>query len=306
MSLEVLEASHSGLATAIPRQKTLAFPLHFEGIGLFSGKRIEMTLLPAKAGHGIVFQRMDLPGQPLLPARLEYVKATPRCTILGRGNTEIQTVEHFLSAMAALGIDNLLVQVSGPEMPIGDGSALPFVELVRHAEKREIPARRKFAAIQSPIYFEKNDVTLIALPSDEFRISYTLHYPHSSFIGSQFYSFSLDEEKFVQEIAPSRTFCLYEEIAPLLEKGVIRGGGLESAVVIKDDRVANPEGLRFKDEMVRHKILDLIGDLYLLGKPLLAHIIAIRSGHAANVEFARVLQNSMCSENSRMHKMENA
>lgn len=300
MSLEVLEASHSGLATAIPRQKTLAFPLNFEGKGLFSGKRIEMTLLPAKAGHGIVFQRIDLPGQPLLPARLEYVKATPRCTILGRGNTEIQTVEHFLSAMAALGIDNLLVQVSGPEMPIGDGSALPFVELVRQAEKREFPARKKFAVIQSPVYFEKNDVTLIALPSDEFRISYTLHYPHSAFIGSQFYSFSLDEEKFAQEIAPSRTFCLYEEIAPLLEKGVIRGGGLESAVVIKDDRVANPEGLRFRDEMVRHKILDLIGDLYLLGKPLLAHIISIRSGHATNVEFARVLQNSMCSESSRM------
>lgn len=302
MSLEVLEASDAAISSATPRQKTLAFPLTIEGKGLFSGKRVEVTLVPAKAGHGIVFQRVDLPGQPLLPARLEYVKATPRCTILGRGDTEIQTVEHFLSAIAALGIDNLLVQVSGPEMPIGDGSALPFVELVRQAEKREFQTRKKFAIIPSPVYFTKNDVTLIALPSEELRISYTLHYPHSSFIGSQFYSFVLDEENFVQEIAPSRTFCLYEEIAPLLEKGVIRGGGLDSAVVIKDDRVANPGGLRFGDEMVRHKILDLIGDLYLLGKPLLAHIIAIRSGHAANVEFAKLLQNSMCSRGPRIHK----
>lgn len=295
MSLEVLETSQAHLAMPILRQKTLAFPLKIEGKGLFSGKHVVMTLLPAKSGHGIVFQRIDLPGQPLLPARLDYVKATPRCTILGRDDIEVQTVEHFLSAMAALGIDNLLVQLSGPEVPIGDGSALSFVQLVREAEKKELEAPKNFATVRVPVYFTKNDVTLIALPSEELRISYTLHYPQSAFIGSQFYSFSLDEESFVREIAPSRTFCLYEEIAPLLEKGLIRGGGLESAVVIKDDRVANPEGLRFPDEMVRHKILDLLGDLYLLGNPLLAHIIAIRSGHATNIEFARCLQNSICS-----------
>lgn len=301
LSLEVLEVSQEVLPAAAPRQKTLAFPLTIEGKGLFSGKRVEVTLMPAKAGHGIVFQRVDLPRQPLLPARLEYVKATPRCTILGRGDAEIQTVEHFLSAVTALGIDNLLVQVSGPEMPIGDGSALPFIELIRHAEKRESQTRKKFATLTAPVHFTKNDVTLIALPSDELRISYTLHYPHSAFIGSQFYSFVLDEENYLQEIAPSRTFCLYEEIAPMLDKGIIRGGGLESAVVIKNDRVANPEGLRYKDEMVRHKILDLIGDLSLLGKHVLAHIIAIRSGHATNVEFAKLLQTSLCPEGSKSY-----
>jgi len=290
LTLEVLEISQARLSAPVSFQKTIAYPVKIGGKGLFSGKSVDMTLLPAKPGDGIVFQRMDLPGQPLLPARLEYVKATPRCTILGRGDVEVQTVEHFLSAMAAFGIDNLLVQVSGPELPIGDGSALSFAEIMRKAEKKEFHVPKKFIVVQDPVYFTKNDVTLIALPSDELRISYTLHYPQSAFIGSQFYSFSLDEEKFLKEIAPSRTFCLYEEIVPLLEKGIIRGGGLESAVVIKDDRVANPEGLRFPDEMVRHKILDLLGDLYLLGNPLLAHIIAIRSGHATNVEFARCLQ----------------
>ncbi len=255
-----------------------------------------MILQPAEAGHGIVFQRTDLPKKPLIPARLDYVKATPRCTILGHGDIEVQTVEHFLSAMSALGIDNLLVQLSGPEVPIGDGSALPFIELVQPAKKRDVKTQKKYATVRSPVYFSKNDVSLIALPSDEFRISYTLHYPQSSFIGSQFYSFTFGEAQFVQEIAPSRTFCLYAEIAALLEQGAIRGGGLESAVVIKDEKVANPEGLRFPDEMVRHKILDLIGDLYLLGNPLLAHIIAIRSGHAANIEFARCLQTHMNDE----------
>jgi len=295
VSCQILEASPIRLSQSPTLcQTTVENPLKIEGKGLFSGKQIEMTLLPAPAGHGIVFQRTDLPGKPLLPARLENVKATPRCTILGNDKAEVQTVEHFLSAMHALGIDNLLVQISGPEVPIGDGSALPFIELVRGAKRKALDECKKVIEVHSPVHFAKNDVTLIALPSEEFRISYTLHFPQSTCIGTQFYSFSLSEEKFVQEIAPSRTFCLYEEIAPLLEKGVIRGGGLESAVVIKDNRVANPEGLRFKgDENVRHKILDLIGDLCLLGNPLLAHIIAIRSGHAANIEFARCLQKKM-------------
>ncbi len=293
MSLEVLEAH---LSTSLLAQRTLASPIKIEGRGLFTGQAVQMLLQPAEAGHGIIFQRVDLPGQPLIPARLEYVKATPRCTILGRGDAEVQTVEHFLSALAALGIDNLLVQLSSPEVPIGDGSALPFIEHINRAEKCDVKAPKQIATVTSPIYFSKNDVTIIALPSEELRISYTLYYPQSSFIGSQFYSFAFNEERFIQEIAPSRTFCLFEEISPLLDQGLIRGGGLESAVVIKDEQVANPEGLRFPDEMVRHKILDLLGDLYLLGNPLLAHIIAIRSGHATNIEFAKCLQNHMKKE----------
>lgn len=301
MSVEVLEVSQACESITHLCQKTLSTSLTISGKGLFSGKPVEMTLLPAPAGHGIVFQRMDLPGTPLIPARLEYVKATPRCTILGGDNAQVQTVEHFLSALSGLGIDNALIQMTGAEMPIADGSSLPFVEALQ-GYGCDLEEQKKISVVRSPVYFTKNDVTLIALPADEFRISYTLHYPQSSFIGSQFYSFAFSEENFIKEIAPSRTFCLYEEIAPLLQQGILHGEGLarglESAIVIKDEQVANPEGLRFHNEMVRHKILDLIGDLYLLGNPILAHIIAIRSGHATNVEFAKCLQNRTKMENA--------
>ncbi len=297
MSVEVLEAGCHSLSRCAVHEQTIASPITIKGKGLFSGQPVEMTLLPAKAGHGIIFQRLDLPHKPRLPAFLEYVKSTSLCTILGREDVEVRTVEHFLSAITALGIDNILVQLSGPEIPIGDGSALPFTGAVRQIEKCEGQGYKKFITIKSPVYFVKNDVTLIALPYEKLRISYTLHYPHSSFIGSQFYSYTLDEESYIREIAPSRTFCLYEEIVPLLEAGLIHGE-VANGVVIKDNQPINPEGLRFRDEMVRHKILDLIGDLCLLGNPLLAHIIAIRSGHTTNIAFARSLQNQIKMENT--------
>lgn len=219
------------------------------------------------------------------------MKSTPRCTIIGNEEIQVQTVEHLLSALRAFHIDNALITLSGPEVPIMDGSALPFVEMIKEAGVEDLEEKRKIVALSEPVFFSKDDIHLVALPSSEFRISYTLHYPFSPLIRTQFYSFCGDEEHYAKEIAPSRTFCLYEEIAPLMEKGLIKGGGLDSAVVIAEDRVLNPGGLRFSDEMVRHKILDLLGDISLLQIPLLTHILAIRSGHATNVAFAKLLFN---------------
>ena len=281
-------------ACPIPlQQRTLRRAVTFSGEGLFTGESVTLTISPAPAGHGIYFKRLDRPDTQPLKATLDAVKSTPRCTILGNEEIQVQTVEHILSALRAFHIDNALISLTGPEIPIADGSALPFCELIKEAGIEELSVKRNIIALTEPVFFSQDDIHLVALPAQEFRVSYTLHYPFSPLIRSQFYSFSGDEENYEKEIAPSRTFCLYEEIVPLMEKGLIKGGGLESAVVIAEDRVLNPGGLRFTDEMVRHKILDLLGDLSLMQIPLLAHILAIRSGHATNVAFAKLLHNQV-------------
>jgi UDP-3-O-[3-hydroxymyristoyl] N-acetylglucosamine deacetylase len=294
-------------AYVVEKTSACPFPLHqrslrravsFSGEGLFTGESVDLTISPAPAGHGILFKRLDRPNSSPLKATLDSVKSTPRCTIIGNEEIQVQTVEHILSALRAFHIDNALVSLTGPEVPIADGSALPFCELIKEAGVKDLIEKRNIFTLSEPVFFSQDDIHLVALPSQEFRISYTLHYPFSPLIRSQFYSFSGDEEIFEKEIAPCRTFCLYEEIVPLMEKGLIKGGGLESAVVIAEDRVLNPGGLRFTDEMVRHKILDLLGDLSLMRIPLLAHILAIRSGHATNVAFAKLLYNQVITRES--------
>ncbi len=259
------------------------------GHGLFSGVQATLTLRPAEAGSGIVFQRTDLPGRPCVTAVFQNVVSTPRCTILGTSQFVVQTVEHLLSALKAYRIDNALIEISGPEVPIFDGSALPFAELIERAGICDLEKMRPSYYLETPyVWTQKEDIYVMALPSDELRFSYTLHYPNSSLLKTQCYSFTQGQDCFLEEMAPARTFCLYEEIAPLIEKGLVKGG-LGNGVVIKGDQVMNPEGLRFPDEMVRHKVLDLIGDLSLIPHDFTAHIIAIRSGHAANIAFASEL-----------------
>ncbi len=262
------------------------------GVGLFTGEKVSIRLSPAEEGVGVVFKRKDLPGRPLLPAKLEYVKGTPRCTIIGNDGVFVQTVEHLLSAIKAYGIDNVLIEIDGPEVPIFDGSSAAFVEAIANSGVSEQGEEKVLKRLSAPVYWSQGDIHLVALPSDEYRICYSLNYPKSTILRSQYYSVVVNEQSFKTEIAESRTFCFYEEIAPLLEKGLIKGGGLENAVIIKEDRVINPEGVRYPDEMVRHKILDLIGDLSLI-EPFVAHIIAIRSGHTSNVAFAKVLLNNL-------------
>lgn len=235
---------------------------------------------------------MDLEGKPKIPALVGSVQSVPLCTTLAHQGASVQTVEHLLSALRAFEMDNVLIEIDGPEIPICDGSSLAFIDLIRSGGIDFQQEVIEPVEISKPVFWSQGDIHLVALPSKTYRISYTLHYPHSPLIGSQFFSIVLSEESFEKEIAPSRTFSLYEEIAPMIERGLIKGGGLESALVVQGDKILNPEGARFPNEMVRHKILDLIGDLSLVGFPFVAHIIAIRSGHASNRAFAKEIVNS--------------
>jgi UDP-3-O-[3-hydroxymyristoyl] N-acetylglucosamine deacetylase len=276
-------------------QKTIESEALASGVGLFTGEKVSLKILPAPPNTGIVFQRVDLPGKPEIPARLSFVREAPRCTRLASEKVSIHMVEHLLSAFGGMGIDNARVEVEGPEILAADGSAKFFVELIEKARTKIQKIPRKFLKISQPIYWSEGEVHVIALPANEFRVSYTLHYPQSPLLRSQFYTISLSPDRFKNEIAPCRTFSLYEEILPFIEKGLIKGGGLENALVIKGDQIMNPEGARFSDEMVRHKILDLIGDLSLVGYPILGHIISVRSGHSSNINFAKMIANLECN-----------
>ncbi len=287
-------------STSRKHQRSLKKAVSLSGTGLFTGMKSEIKLRPAPEGSGIVFQRMDLPDKPKLPALAEYVQETPRCTILGSGEVHVQTVEHILSAIKAYDIDNLLIEIEGPEIPSCDGSSMPFVELIESGVVTTQSQTKKIHHLEAPIFWSKGDVHLVALPSEEFRISYTLNYPNSDLLKSQFYTVHVDEEIYKREIAPARTFSLYEEVVPLIEKGNIKGGRLDNAVIIKGDTILNPEGVRYKDEMVRHKILDLIGDLCLVGHSFITHVIAIRSGHFSNTSFAKELVSNFTMETANV------
>lgn len=268
-------------------QRTLSKEALYSGVGIHTGKEVTIRFCPAAEDSGIVFQRIDLPGKPTIPAAIEYVQDTSRSTMIGVGSCSVQTVEHVLAALSAFQIDNLCIQVTAGEPPIGDGSSDVFVKLIEEAGIAEQNSEKLVFQLKEPVHFSQGNTHLIALPSHDYRISYTLHYPNTPVIRSQYFSTPITEHTFKNEIAPCRTFALYEEITTLMERGLIRGGSLENAVVIKDDVVFSKEGLRFPDEMVRHKVLDLVGDLSLVGFPFHAHIIAIRSGHATNVAFGK-------------------
>ncbi len=270
-------------------QKTVQREALVSGMGLFTGEKVSLKLCPAPANSGIVFQRVDLPGKPVIPARLAYVREAPRCTRLATESGSIHLVEHLLSALYALGVDNVRLEVEGPEIPAGDGSANLFIDLIEQVQLELLPVPRRVLRITQPLFWSEGEVHLIALPCPEFRLSYTMHYPQSPVLGSQYYSFVVNAETYKSQIAPCRTFSLYEEILPFIERGLIKGGGLENALVIKGSQILNPDGARFPDEMVRHKVLDLIGDLALIGVPIIGHIIAVRSGHASNAAFAKLL-----------------
>ena len=263
-------------------QKTLKKEISISGIGLFSGQKSSLKFIPAEKDTGILFKTAN----GMIKAAAENVKRTMRCTTLGSASSMLMTVEHLLAALYAFGISNLIIEVEGIEVPILDGSAKGFSELIEKAGIEEQKSLREVLKITEPVYFSDNAVQLIALPCEKPKISYLFNYPSYS-PPSQFFSFTLEKTAFVREIAPARTFSFYEEIKPFLDQGLIKGGSLDSAVLVKENKVLNPEGLRFTDEFVRHKTLDLIGDLSLAGKMILGHIIAIRSGHASNVAFVK-------------------
>lgn len=256
-----------------------------------------MRFLPAKEGTGILFKRTDIPGEPTIPATIEYVCDTARSTTIGIGNIKIHTVEHVLAAVAAYQVDNLIIEVSNIEPPVGNGSSDVFVQMLEQVGICQQEALAPSVHLQTPIYWSDESIHLVALPSDEYRISYTLNYPETEALKSQFFSLAISSESFKREIAPCRTFSLYEEVSMLMDRGLIKGGSLDNAVVIKGEAILSKNGLFFPDEMCRHKILDLIGDLSLIGFNFYAHIIAIRSGHASNYALAKKLYNYITMEN---------
>ncbi len=283
------------LTPRTPMQRTISHPVSFCGIGLHTGIEATVTFVPAPAGHGLRFIRADLPGSPEISVCPEHARADTRDlrrSVLAAGGAEVHTVEHLLAAVGGMEIDNLRIELSAMEAPEPpDGSCRAFAELLREAGFEEQSACREPLFLREPVSLCEGDVQLLAVPHDGLRLSFTIQYDNT-LIGTQYISIDLDPETFLRDIAPARTFALWEDIEPLRQAGHIKGGTLHNAVVVKGDRILNQEGLRFPDEFVRHKILDLLGDLTILGRPLRAHVIAVRSGHPANVAFVRRLETS--------------
>ena len=263
-------------------QRTISEKATCTGIGLHSGASTHLSLYPARPGSGVVFVRTDLANAPEIPARRSALASTRFATTLGRGASgadTVGTVEHLLSAIAALGYDNLRIEVDGPEIPVMDGSAAPFVALLREAGAFDQHVARRQIRLRKPIVLRDGDRLIRVSPADVFSVAYFVEYPHPA-IGKQRIELAIDAASFEREIARARTFGFLHEVEALWRGGLARGGNLDNTVVLDERRVLNPSGLRFADEFVRHKVLDLIGDLALLGMPLLAHVEVERGGHA--------------------------
>ena len=288
-TLRACAAGHL-LATLIHKamkQRTLSRPVTIKGNALHTGEAVTLTLKPAPANHGVVFKRVDLSGSPEVQSRVDHITDLVRATTIQTGHVKIHTVEHVLSALSGCGIDNVLVEMNASEPPIMDGAARPYTNLIIEGEPVEQDKDREFFVLDAPVSVTRDNSSIIAIPHDGLKISCTSADDRG--IHTQHLSLSIDPDTYVSQIAPARTFTIYEDIEELLKLGKIRGGSLDSAIVIKGDKVLSKEPLRFKDEFVRHKILDIIGDISLLGMPLKAHIVATRPGHALNAELTKAL-----------------
>jgi UDP-3-O-[3-hydroxymyristoyl] N-acetylglucosamine deacetylase len=242
---------------------------------------VSLTLLPAPANHGIVFVRTDLRRQVEIPALAEYVVDTALATTIGRDGVRVGTVEHLLAALAGVGVDNARVELDGPEVPIMDGSAAPFAYLLKSAGVRVLSEPKSFLVIKKSVTVAEGDKEATLAPSTRFRIDCTIDFDHP-LISDQTLSFDFSERNFSREIARARTFGFLRDVEKLKAVGLARGGSLENAIVVDDFSIVNPDGLRFPDEFVRHKLLDAIGDVALFGRPVLGHLRAFKTGHALN------------------------
>ncbi|MDI6794826.1 MAG: bifunctional UDP-3-O-[3-hydroxymyristoyl] N-acetylglucosamine deacetylase/3-hydroxyacyl-ACP dehydratase [bacterium] len=267
------------------KQQTIAKEVTYAGVGLHTGENINLTLKSAPVDTGIVFGRKDIPGHPKVKASLENVSSSTREISLKTAGVEIRTVEHVLAALSGLGIDNCEVELDGPEPPVGDGSSLFLVELLKASSISTQEKPRHLLKPKKPIWIVDQDREITLLPDDKLTITCMIDFTHPA-VGSQAASFTLTPETFVNEIAPARTFGFLEEVETLKQQGLARGGSLENVIVIGPERILN-DSLRFDNELVRHKILDLMGDLSLLGTPFYGRITAIKPGHSLNVKMAR-------------------
>lgn len=299
------------------KQHTINEPITISGVGLHTGVNVNMTFVPADINHGIKFQRIDLPGQPIVDADVDNVVDLARGTSIEQHGARINTVEHTLAALVGLEIDNILIQLDGPEPPIMDGSSIEFVNALRLAGLAEQNALREYYEIHEGIHYRDNErnVEMAALPLDDYRVTVMVDY-NSPILGSQHASLH-NISKFADEIASCRTFCFLHELEMLYKANLIKGGDLNNAIVVvdrvvkeeeiqyladlfkvqkvevKSEGILNNVQLRYKNEPARHKLLDVIGDLALVGKPIKAHILAARPGHAANVAFAKKIKQQM-------------
>jgi UDP-3-O-[3-hydroxymyristoyl] N-acetylglucosamine deacetylase len=277
------------LATSAVFQHTLRSAVAFEGVGLHSGQTMSCVIRPAPVGAGISFIRTDLAGDNRIPARAEAVIRTQLGTVIGNAaGAEVSTIEHLMSAFAALGVDNAIVELDGPELPIMDGSAEPFVSLIDQAGVEPQNAPRRYIEITEPIEVIDGDKRAALVPADRFEMAFEIDFA-STAIGGQRIDIVLDESAFRDQLAESRTFGFLHEVEALRKAGLARGGSMDNCLVIDGDELMNPEGLRSTDEFVRHKALDALGDLYLLGAPVIGRFEGVLAGHTLNNALARAL-----------------
>ncbi len=272
------------------KQRTLKKSTRTTGVGLHTGARVELTLRPAPEDTGIVFHRTDLAGGPALPALASNVGDTRLASTLRVGTASVATVEHLMSALAGLGIDNLHVDVAGPELPIMDGSAGPFVFLLQSAGLVEQKAPKRYLRVTAPVEVRDGDKWARFTPFDGYRLDFTIDFPHPVF-GSENRNVVVDfaSDSYAKEVARARTFAFMQDVDAMRAAGLGLGGSLQNAIVLDEFKVLNAEGLRYDNEFVRHKVLDAVGDLYLLGHPLIGQYTAYKSGHALNNMLCREL-----------------
>src|ERR1700752_2333472 len=263
-------------------QRTIRRQISCAGIGLHSGNKVTLTLKPAAADAGIIFRRTDLGIE--IPATVKHVSAFHYATVLGRDGATVETVEHLLAALVSVGIDNIVVELTHNEVPIMDGSSAPFLFLIHEAGVKRLSAPRKYLKILRPVQIANGDKRIAIYPSDHFKVSYTISFDHP-LLRHQSRTERITEQSFAESIAPARTFGFLKEVESLRQNGLALGGSLENAIVLGETGVLN-NALRFEDEFVRHKILDAVGDLALVGYPVIGHLVAHRAGHALHTEFA--------------------
>jgi UDP-3-O-[3-hydroxymyristoyl] N-acetylglucosamine deacetylase len=272
----------------MPYQQTIKQKATFSGVGLHSGRQITLTVRPAIAGTGIVFHRVDLPQPVTIEARSEHVVNTRLSTTIGRDGAVVATIEHLMAALYTTGIDNAHIDIDGAEVPIMDGSAQPFIDGISVAGVAVQSRPRTYLVVKRPVMVTDGDKRISLVPSRSFRISFDMHFSHPA-VSSQFRSMRFDQNTFAAHYAPARTFGFLAEVEMLKANGLALGGSLDNAIVIGDQGVLNPEGLRFDDEFVRHKILDSVGDLYLAGYRIRGHVKSLKAGHDLNHKLVSAL-----------------
>jgi UDP-3-O-[3-hydroxymyristoyl] N-acetylglucosamine deacetylase len=268
-------------------QQTLANEICAQGVGLHTGRELTVRLKPATVGSGLSLKRSDLPAAPALKAVAANVAGTTLATTLGRGENSVSTIEHFLSAVGALGVDNLLVEVDGPELPIFDGSAAEWLRLLNEAGLAHQAAPRHVQTVARPFRLAVDGKSIEVRPAG--RLSVEGHIDFGGFIGRQSFQYVASPAAYAEEISRARTFCLAQDVENMRLQGLAKGGSLDNAVVVGQDGLLNPEGLRYRDEFVRHKILDFLGDLALAGVPILGRFTIRKSGHELNCRFVRAV-----------------